>query len=202
MSNLWKSNKLSVRKVLQILRANASWARRKNKFSKILRIEMKNLILIYVFLLTSRLSAQFISVRDGDWRNPQTWSLDSEATAIPDSNSIVTVNHNAIVSGMSSVISFWKNSYDSSTSVRMFKKVGRFTNYGSLKNNYIESGCNLFVSQLNESHFNNYRKIKKKYFYFEWACDFFPNNTLFMNQIDSSIIPSGAYFFGSQADKV
>lgn len=50
------------------------------------------------FLMTANYYSQFISIKNGDWRDPLTWSSDPNSTAIPDSNSSVTVNHYVVVS--------------------------------------------------------------------------------------------------------
>jgi len=41
--------------------------------------------------------AQFVSVKQGDWSDPKTWSTNPESTAIPDSTSDVIVQHYVIV---------------------------------------------------------------------------------------------------------
>ena len=44
--------------------------------------------------------AQFVSVKDGDWRSPQTWSTNPESTAIPDSTKDVVIQHFVTVSSL------------------------------------------------------------------------------------------------------
>ncbi|PJA97191.1 MAG: hypothetical protein CO129_02500 [Ignavibacteriales bacterium CG_4_9_14_3_um_filter_34_10] len=72
---------------------------------------MKNLILIIfcLFIIQTQLISQFVSVKNGDWRDPLTWSTNPNATAIPDSNSSVTVNHYVIVSSTAYVYSECKD---------------------------------------------------------------------------------------------
>ncbi|MCF6268377.1 MAG: T9SS type A sorting domain-containing protein [Melioribacteraceae bacterium] len=56
---------------------------------------MKKLLsVIFVLsIFTINNFAQFTSVKDGEWRVPSTWSSDQNATALPDSNSSVIINH-------------------------------------------------------------------------------------------------------------
>ena len=53
---------------------------------------------ILVFFITQTAFSQFVSVKDGDWMLPSTWSTDPNSTAIPDSNSNVIVNHYVVAS--------------------------------------------------------------------------------------------------------
>lgn len=57
------------------------------------------ILLIYIVIGTSFAHAQFTSVTNGKWTSPQTWSTNPNATAIPDSNSLVVINHIVEVSG-------------------------------------------------------------------------------------------------------
>ncbi len=41
-------------------------------------------------------NGEFVSVKNGDWTDPLTWSTDPAATAIPDSNSTVLIQHNVV----------------------------------------------------------------------------------------------------------
>jgi len=50
-------------------------------------------VLTVVALTFSTITAQFTSVKDGEWRVASTWSTDPSVTALPDSNSSVIVNH-------------------------------------------------------------------------------------------------------------
>lgn len=60
---------------------------------------MKIIYLVMMsFLMTANYYAQFISVKNGDWQDPLTWSSDPNSTAVPDSNSSVIVNHYVVVS--------------------------------------------------------------------------------------------------------
>jgi hypothetical protein len=56
---------------------------------------MKKLLTIIfaLFIFTSISQGQFQSVKDGSWRDALTWSTDPNATAIPDSNTSLIINH-------------------------------------------------------------------------------------------------------------
>ena len=56
-------------------------------------------ILSVVVLFTTMSQAQFQSVQNGIWNDPQTWSANPAATALPDSNTSVIVNHIITISG-------------------------------------------------------------------------------------------------------
>ena len=55
-------------------------------------------LVLFLIITINEINAQFISVKDGNWRDPLTWSTDPDATAIPDSNSNVTISHYVIAS--------------------------------------------------------------------------------------------------------
>ncbi|MBU0473570.1 MAG: T9SS type A sorting domain-containing protein [Bacteroidetes bacterium] len=55
-------------------------------------------LVLFLIITINEINAQFISVKDGNWNDPLTWSADPNATAIPDSNSNVTISHYVIAS--------------------------------------------------------------------------------------------------------
>lgn len=68
--------------------------------NQIVKSRISSVILLIYFVVGSSLAhAQFTSVQNGKWTSPQTWSTNPNATAIPDSNSLVTINHIVEVSG-------------------------------------------------------------------------------------------------------
>lgn len=62
---------------------------------KLQRVITATAIMFSVTIILSQITAygQFSSVQSGSWNNPQTWSTNPNATARPDSNSTVTINH-------------------------------------------------------------------------------------------------------------
>jgi hypothetical protein len=62
---------------------------------------MKKLIttFIFLFMIAGSVQAQFQSVQNGDWNDPQTWSTNPDATALPDSTTSVIISHTVTVRG-------------------------------------------------------------------------------------------------------
>ncbi|GAB4126986.1 MAG: hypothetical protein Fur0015_00580 [Ignavibacteriales bacterium] len=60
----------------------------------------KTVFFIVLVFLCSHSFAQFSSVKDGEWQDAKTWSTDPNATAIPDSNSSVIVNHRVVAKSL------------------------------------------------------------------------------------------------------
>ncbi len=74
---------------------------------------MKTIItfIMTLFVFTAISNAQFQSMQNGDWNDPQTWSTDPNATALPDSTTSVIISHSVLVQSQYN-ISYYPHCYD------------------------------------------------------------------------------------------
>ncbi|MDA3862175.1 MAG: T9SS type A sorting domain-containing protein [Melioribacteraceae bacterium] len=82
-------------------------------------------IILTLFIFTTISHGQFQSVKDGTWNDPLTWSTDPNATALPDSNSSVTISHRVTARSQFN-INYYPHCYDLTIDVN-----GVLTNYES-----------------------------------------------------------------------
>ncbi len=86
----------------------------------------KIIIVLFSLFLFTTITAQFTSVQNGAFHIPGTWSTDPNATAIPDSNSSVIINHTIWGSGECRDLTINENG-------KIYSGEG-FTIYGNLNN--------------------------------------------------------------------